>query len=123
MVGLGVFLAHDLLGAPLPEALAELADGEDVRSLARAVYRHLPDESPDPNLGIKLAPFHLAMRERLRDRARYAAAVLLAPSPLDMEAVPLPPGLYPLYFAVRPVRLATSHARALLWSRRSSPPL
>ena len=118
MLGLGAFLAADLLGAPLPAALAELARRGEIRSLARAVYRHVPDENPDPTPGLKLAPFHLAMRERVRDRARYAAAVLLAPSPLDLEAVHLPPALYPLYFAVRPFRLAASHARALLPRRR-----
>lgn len=123
MLGLGAFLAHDLLGAPLPAALAGLAGGEKTRSLARAVYRHLPDEDPDPNPGLKLAPFHLAMRERWRDRARYAAAVLFAPSPLDIEAVPLPPALYPLYFAVRPFRLAASHARERLRRRRQPAPV
>jgi hypothetical protein len=122
MLGLGVQLAHELLGAPLPLALATLAGDARVRALARAVYRHLPDERPDPNPGLKLAPFHLAMRERLRDRVRYAAAVLLAPSPLDLDAVPLPPALYPLYFAVRPLRLAAAHARGLLRRRPPSRP-
>ena len=119
MLGLGVLLAHDLLGAPLPSVVAPLAGDARVRALARAVYRHLPDESPDSNPGLKLVPFHLAMRERWRDRARYAAVVLLAPSPLDLDAVPLPPALYPLYFVVRPLRLAVSHARGLL---RRPPP-
>jgi hypothetical protein len=122
MLGLGVLLASDLLGAPVPAALADLAGSPAARSLARTVYRHLPDEHPDPNPGLKLAPFHLAMRERLRDRARYTAAVLLAPSPLDMEAVPLPPRLYPLYFAVRPLRLVLSHGRDVLKRRRPAPP-
>jgi len=122
MLGLGVLLACDLLGAPLPAELAHLARRGAVRSLARAVYRHLPDENPDPNPGLKLAPFHLAMRERLRDRTRYAATVLFAPSPLDLEAVPLPPVLYPLYFAVRPFRLAVSHAGHVLRRRRPVPP-
>jgi hypothetical protein len=63
------------------------------------------------------------MRERWRDRARYAAAVLFAPSPLDMEAVPLPPALYPLYFAVRPFRLAVSHAGARLRRGRTPAPV
>jgi len=122
MLGLGVRLARDVLDAPLPPAFALLADTPRVRALACAVYRHLPDDRPDPNPGLKLAPFHLAMRERLRDRARYAAAVLAAPSPLDIEAVPLRPALYPLYFAIRPLRLAASHARALLGRRPQPPP-
>ncbi len=122
MVGLGVLLAAELLGAPLPAALADLARSRAARSLARTVYGHLPDENPDPNPGLRLAPFHLAMRERPRDRLRYAGTVLFAPSPLDIEAVPLPANLYPFYFAVRPFRLAVSHARGLLPHRHPARP-
>jgi len=111
MIGLGLFLAHDLLGAPLPPEAAELAAGRGVRRLAHAVYRHLPDENPDPSPGLKLVPFHLAMRERIGDRARYGLSVLFAPSPLDLEALRLPPRLYPLYRLIRPFRLVTAHFR------------
>ncbi len=114
MVALGLHLADSLLGAPLPDSpLAEEAHSAPVRSLAARVYAALPDELPDPNPGLKLSPFHLAMRERLRDRLRYAAAVLLAPSPLDVVALPLPPRLFPLYYVIRPLRLAASHVRRL----------
>jgi hypothetical protein len=122
MVGLGVLLASELLGAPLPADLSGLIGRRTVRSLAGAVYHHLPDESADQNVGLRLAPFHLAMRERLRDKSRYVAAVMFAPSPLDLEAVPLPPTLYPLYYLVRPVRLAGTHARRLLAGPNPAPP-
>jgi len=123
MVGLGLRLAGELLGAPLPAgAPAALAASRPAQALAARVYATLPDDTHDPNPGLALAPFHLAMRERLRDRARYAAAVLLAPSPLDLEAVALPPALYPLYFAVRPFRLVATHARELLPRRLAAAP-
>ncbi len=121
MLALGVRLAGDLLAAPAPSVLAEPAAHPCVGALATAVVRHLPDENPDHHPGLRLARFHLAMRERLRDRARYAAAVLAAPSPADLEAVPLPPPLYLLHYVLRPLRLASAHAGALLRGRRQPP--
>lgn len=49
---------------------------------------------------------------------RYALSLALEPNETDWAAVPLPPRLYPLYYLVRPVRLAARYARWALRRRR-----
>ena len=56
--------------------------------------------------------------ERASDRLRFLHDVLLRPTPLEWEAVPLPPSLAPLYYLVRPMRLLWKYARA---SRPAAP--
>ncbi|NBB85279.1 MAG: hypothetical protein GVY12_03535, partial [Bacteroidetes bacterium] len=53
--------------------------------------------------------FHLQMRERWRDRRAYLAhlaTLAVQPTAKDRAFVPLPRALDPLYYAVRPLRLA-----------------
>jgi hypothetical protein len=44
--------------------------------------------------------------DRPGDRARYVGRSLMVPQPEDWRAVPLPDPLFPLYYLIRPVRLA-----------------
>jgi Uncharacterised nucleotidyltransferase len=62
-------------------------------------------------------------------RARYATARALRPTIDDVDFAPLPAALYPLYYAIRPLRLAWQQGRRLfvdvphpLKRLRSSPP-
>jgi hypothetical protein len=58
--------------------------------------------------------FYLRARERLRDGARYGLSLALAPTVADWTTWPLAPPLTPLYYLLRPLRLACKHGRNLL---------
>jgi hypothetical protein len=60
--------------------------------------------------------WHLRIRERLRDAARYAVNVVVAPTEADWLLVRLPAPLYPLYYLIRPLRLSAKYAR-YVWER------
>lgn len=70
MLLLGLFLANDLLGADLPQAiLPSIQEDPTVKLLAGQVWAQLfahGDPSPFHTLA-----FHIQVRERLRDRIRY----------------------------------------------------
>ncbi len=120
MLLLGLRLAVDLLGAPLPERLQRnVAANPVVAALAEQVrerlFRHTPGALPDP---WELRAFHLRVRERWRDRARYVWYVVTTPNAADWRIVRLPPSLSVLYYALRPLRLALKTADALArWAR------
>lgn len=125
MVGLGVRLATDLLGATTPEVCAPLADAPAVRRLAAAVRHCLFRRPPTVTVSLARRAFHLSAHERWRDRVRYLWQVTITPSPPDWALVRLPAPLVHLYYAIRPVRLALKYARLLFlalplltWPRR-----
>lgn len=100
---LGLFLAHDLLGATLhEEVMREVERERAVAGLARVV-REGVFESP-PGLARRTL-FHLRARERWRDRMRYCALFAVTTTPVDWAAMRLPRRLAFLYYFVRPLRL------------------
>jgi hypothetical protein len=114
MLHLGLFLAADLLGAPLPQQIYAgiQADGA-IRALAGCVYRQLGRrEMRGPN-GLQSSLFHFRVRERLQDGIRYSLSLALAPTVADWTALSLPGGCSFLYYLLRPVRLAVKYGRGL----------
>lgn len=108
IVRLGLNLARNVLGAALPEGLAAELEGDPaLQRLAKNVVGRLSDPVPcfaDTAAG---GLFHLRMRERLRDRLAYLAYNdAVTPHVCDREFLQLPDALYPLYYAVKPLRLA-----------------
>ena len=110
MLGLGLSLASDVLGAPVPEAvLRKVRADRSVGALARRVRGRLfADDRARPG-AFQYSPadvaFHLGMRERRRDRLRYAVRLVLSPTVGDRLALPLPAPLSFLYYPLRPFRL------------------
>ena len=110
MLYLGLSLASDVLGAPVPGAvLRKVRADRSVRALARRVRRRLfADDRARPG-AFQYSPadvaFHLGMRERRRDRLRYAVRLVLSPTVGDRLALPLPAPLDFLYYPLRPFRL------------------
>jgi hypothetical protein len=124
-LALGTSLATRLLGAATSPRLAEAAREGAVAELERialagivAPARALPGPSD-------IARFHLAGRERARDRLRYVVRRATVPGPEDVVA--LPPPLFFLGPLVVPwrraVRAGLRSARRLQWMRRSRRPL
>jgi hypothetical protein len=105
MLGLGLRLASEHLGLVLEGRAAALAGAPRVEALFRRV--RLEEIGP--------ADARVPMLERLRferdaqdsalRRLRTMAGWIFTPTLGDIEAVPLPGALYPLYAAIRPLRL------------------
>jgi hypothetical protein len=105
MLFLGLRLAAELLGAPLPEEVrrAVFAD-RAVARLARQVREQIFDEG-EPRTGIARAlVFNLRARRRLRDKVGYFGFVF-APTDGDLTLMRLPASLSFVYYLLRPFRL------------------
>lgn len=110
-----------LLAARLAEQLAGVAAppqfvaGEEehcrIAALADEMIFSLENESSGSGTRRAYLHFHLAIRERLRDRLRYLALLALMPSYADWMAIRLPRPLHPLYFLLRPFRLLAQARR------------
>lgn len=95
MLHLGLFLAHDLLSAELPEDIRQkVCSDAAVKTLAKQVYSRLwvEDENAPGFFGSSL--FHLRAKERWRDRLQFCFRVLTTttiedwPSDEDFSAFP-----------------------------------
>ena len=108
MIYLGLYLAHALLDAPVPDDVLHFAERDDeLQSLAERVYSIHLKEQAQPLQGYDRAHFHLQMRERRRDRLPYyghLARIFFLPNDKD-RLVELPTNLSFLYFLMRPVRM------------------
>ena len=117
-LALALRLAHDVLGAPLSPRLAGLADDPRAGPRSARIARTLEagtftTEQP--------YGFNMELMDRPRDRARYIALSVLAPTPREWELVRLPGWLVLLYYPIRiarvlalqPVRLVRAAARRL----------
>lgn len=115
MLLLGLFLANTLLGAPLPEEVRKRVMAErKVGSLAEFVMGRLFSYSNGQTSGPGYLLFQLRMRDRLRDKLGDCLRTAIYPNVFDFSAIPLPPRLFPLYYALRPLRLAGKYGRAML---------
>ena len=106
MLVMGLLLADDLFGAPLPAAVADSCRADSSAcALAAGVRRRLTDRLPGSYGAWETAGFHLRVRERVSDRLRYGIRLATTPTPTDWELLRLPPRLTPLYSVFRPLRL------------------
>jgi hypothetical protein len=115
MLLLGLYLASELLGATLPEEVwRRVHTDPTVKALAGQVHERLFREA-NGSLGafeeLPLYPFHLRARERLRDKLRYCIYRATAITLEDLMLLPLPGYLYPLYYIIRPIRLAGKYGK------------
>ena len=107
IISLGVLLAHDLLGAAIPDTLIDAARAEPaaVRG-ARSFRRYFNRlEANGPGLHQRWS-IPLSMIPQRSARFRYALARALLPASIDFDFVCLPHALSPLYYLARPLRLA-----------------
>jgi hypothetical protein len=129
MLGLGLRLAEDVLGATLPaEVSGRLKSDRTLASLVeerRAALFGLAAPAPRPRTGLR---FYLQTKDGWQDRltfcalyVRQFAAVLVKPTARDTSWVALPPPLEPLYYVLRPIRLLMTYARCARWPFIASP--
>ena len=110
---LGLYLAHDLLGAAIPEESWALVRGDAaVEPLAGQAKRWLfpAEEVPrGPTPRYSLFGFHLGLQETLGQKVAHGLRMAFVPSQEDWALVRLPPRLSFLYGLVRPLRLVAKH--------------
>lgn len=122
MLLLGLFLASDLLGAALPEEVSERVRADPtVGTLAGRIREQLfreTDRSTESLEGQEGAPafhaLHLEVRERLRDKIRYCVHKAVTLRGEDLVMLPLPRFLFPVYYVLRPIRLARKFGPRIL---------
>jgi len=116
-LGLGVMLAHELLGAAAPDSVLEAARREPaVVRAAQSFIGYVSDPGDDgPGLYQRwMVP--LGVIAKPGARLRYVAGRVLLPSADDRDFLRLPPMLHPLYYLLRPVRVALKEGPAA-WRR------
>ncbi len=117
MLHLGLYLAIDLLQADIPQVMLDrVRSDQSVHKLARQVREKLFFEGNLRNEtieGWRLKSIDLKMRERLRDRIKYCYRLLVTLNIGDWSVISLPPVLFPLYYAIRPIRLTAKLVRTI----------
>jgi Uncharacterised nucleotidyltransferase len=114
-LGLGVMLAHQLLDAAVPADVLEVARSEPaVMRAASSFIGYVSDPSDDGPGFYQRWSVPLRVIAEPGARLRYLAARALLPSADDREFLRLPPVLHPLYYLLRPVRVALKEGPAAL---------
>jgi hypothetical protein len=106
---LGLSLSNALLETELPKEISRLAQTDaTVASLASNVLEVLFRDPP--NVGpAESVFFHLKSTDGFRDRMLYMWGFVLTTTPGDWTANPLPGPFFPLYYLIRPLRLAKKY--------------
>lgn len=106
MLLLGLFLASDLLAAPVPQNIRLRIQADQViKSLAAEVQTRVFREAGSQPGGFEEYRFHFKVRERLPDKIRFCLYRTLIPTMDDWGSLSLPSTLFFLYYLIRPIRL------------------
>jgi len=114
---LGLLLGHNLLALPLPPNVMQRIGADKVAGVLAWQVREqmfinldrVPDEFTRP-----LILFHLRVRERVWDRVHYCIRLALTPTVGDWTTLRLPTSLLPIYYFLRPLRLAVKGSLIVL---------
>ncbi|MGH7830783.1 MAG: nucleotidyltransferase domain-containing protein, partial [Candidatus Binatia bacterium] len=119
MLRLGLLLAHEFLGAALPEEISQEVQADfETHSVAREIRARFFSLGDRPRGDFSKVMFYLRTKDRLRDRLqfcfRYLSQYLQAvvtPTAKEAAALPLPASLFFLYYFFRPLRLTAKYGR------------
>ena len=107
---LGLLLAHEVLAAPVPEAILERARAAPaVQSAARQVIVRLNRIVPSEPESMEITAFNARLAERTWQKVRHYAALLRSPTEAELELVLLPEKLFFLYYPLRAARMALKY--------------
>ncbi len=105
MLLLGLFVAHDLLGANLPEQVIEQFESDaGMNLLAGQIYSRLFTDGHAAGGMSGYFLFQLKARRRLRDKFNYCRYVI-SPTEKDLALLSLPVSLSFIYYLLRPLRM------------------
>jgi hypothetical protein len=111
---LGLCLAQDFFGAPLPVQLREgISRDRAIRELAEKVGEQFAGIS-GPAVGVvPRALLRIRMRDGIAQGLRHTWRLALSPTESDLQKVSLPLWLTPVYMLVRPWRLLRQYGSGL----------
>jgi hypothetical protein len=113
---LGIFLAHDVLGAPLPEeVITQIAADALVTQFALNAQETLFQEHEPPAELVETYNI-TRLRDRLRDKIHTGLWFVLTPRDKDWEWLPLPRRLIKLHYLIRMFRLPIDYGLTLVRS-------
>ena len=111
---LGLYLAHDLFDAPVPEQLLkEISCDPTVQELAEKVYERYAGISDSGTGVLPRAVFRIRLRDGIGQGLRHTWRLAMSPTESDRQEVRLPRWLTPLYMLVRPWRLLRQYGSGL----------
>ena len=106
----GLWLAHDLLDAPLPDAVWATLQQDSETEKAVVWMKQRLFKGPRMFRIWERPLMYLRTRRRLRDKMASCVDLALTPTTEDVAWLSLPERLFPFYYAVRPLRLVLKHA-------------
>ena len=119
MIRVSLRLVQRLFQVTLPAGIIEwVADDTcSIKIAERTLKRFL---LVDTKVGkpVPMDPLFRTSMESLADRTFYWFDTILRPTPLEWAMLPLPDGLYPLYYPIRIGRLICKHTAGRLLARR-----
>ncbi len=115
LVLLGIWLAVEVLGAPVPNLVSdELAKDPVVAKLGAEVWEGIAKKKEISWAGFKNVAFTCRVRESIRDRIVYVARRLFTPTQAEWSLQALPKPLHFLYFPLRALRLTAEHGGSMV---------
>jgi Uncharacterised nucleotidyltransferase len=111
----GVCLARELLDAPVPEGVVAIAcNDRAVRALTGRVARLLFSGTGPGHTHFDPWAVPIRSIESTGARIHYVVHRTLAPTMGDYELIRLPRSMFPLYWAIRPFRMALQYGPRLI---------
>lgn len=102
----GVLLAHNLLDAPLPNIVLEKIELDpEITTIVTQIQDCLFLDAQKRSQQVKLFPFHLWTKERLRDKIFYTLSILFTPTNCDWSVLPKSNVPTFVYYLIRPIRM------------------
>jgi len=117
MLFLGLYLTKDLLDTSIPvEVMKQIESDPMVKRLAKQVRQQLFNGYNGSSSILKNSLFYLKTREHLRDKIQYCLRLATGITPGDWTFFPLANSLFPIYYLIRPFRLALKYGLKSLGS-------
>jgi hypothetical protein len=114
---LGLYLAHEFLGAPLPQSFLERAQRDSgVRWLAEKVRAQFQGDANSRPGVVPRAVFRLRSQDEIGQGMRHLLRLAISPTERDRQIMRLPRALAHLYMLVRPLRLLREYGLGF-WQR------
>jgi hypothetical protein len=110
MLFLGLSLAHEVLGAPLPEATQqELAAHPQIAACTAQVKDILLQQKKTNHTSIRTHRLYFQTLDHPRDKVWSWLDAILTPTPLEWQLISLPRPLWFLYYPLRLLRLGIKY--------------
>ena len=114
VVALGLILAHHLLDVPVPESVTQYSKDSSLRWATGEVIRRYCDDPAGVTSRASASQrlhFDVRIADRTDQRLACLARVAFRSTPDDWNALRLPDFVFPVYSALRPLRLLIARVR------------